>query len=80
MVEYPLFSHEPYRLTYPRLQTEATRLGIQVHRRVFTHIKDAFRAYPNTTAVFNCAGIGSLTLGGVEDKKIFSARVRNRSV
>jgi len=43
---------------------------------VFNHIRDAFRAYPQTTAVFNCTGIGALTLGGVEDKKIFSARVR----
>jgi D-amino-acid oxidase len=58
-----------------RLQTEATRLGIEVHRRVFGHIKDALRLYPQATAVFNCTGIGALTLGGVEDAKIFSARV-----
>ncbi|KAH3969704.1 hypothetical protein HBI56_060690 [Parastagonospora nodorum] len=58
----------------PWLQTECTRLGIEVHRRVFDHIRDAFRAYPNTTAIFNCTGLGALTLGGVEDKKIFSAR------
>jgi D-amino-acid oxidase len=59
-----------------RLQAECTKLGIEIHRRVFLHIRDAFRAYPNTTAIFNCTGIGALTLGGVEDKKIFSARVR----
>lgn len=52
------------------------RLGIEVHRRVFGHIKDAFRLYPQATAIFNCTGIGALTLGGVEDNKIFSARVR----
>ncbi|KAH7322455.1 hypothetical protein B0I35DRAFT_389355 [Stachybotrys elegans] len=58
----------------PWLQSEALKLGIPVHRRVFRHIKEAFEAYPNTTAVFNCTGIGALKLGGVEDNKIFSAR------
>lgn len=62
-------------MTSNRLQTEATRLGIEVHRRIFAHIRDAFRLYPDATAVFNCTGIGALTLGGVEDKKIYSARV-----
>ena len=62
-------------LTRRRLQAEATRLGIEVHRRVFSHIRDSFRAYPRTTAVFNCTGIGALTLGGVEDEKVYSARV-----
>ncbi|KEY74648.1 hypothetical protein S7711_08415 [Stachybotrys chartarum IBT 7711] len=58
----------------PWLQTEATTLGIEVHRRVFRHIKDAFRSYPQVTAIFNCTGIGALTLGGVEDQNIFAAR------
>lgn len=62
-------------LTPLRLQTEATRLGIEIHRRIFNHIQDAFRLYPQVGAVFNCTGIGALTLGGVEDSKIFSARV-----
>lgn len=63
-------------LTLFRLQTEMTRLGIEVHRRVFSHINEAFRLYPDAKAVFNCTGLGSLTLGGVEDRKIFAARVR----
>ncbi|KAL1861098.1 hypothetical protein Plec18170_001613 [Paecilomyces lecythidis] len=58
----------------PWLQMEATRLGIELHRRVFKHIKDVFTAYPQATTVFNCTGIGALTLGGVEDQKIFAAR------
>lgn len=74
-------SHGPHpkladSFTLARLQAEATRLGIEVHRRVFAHIKEALRLYPEKTAVFNCTGIGALTLGGVEDKSIFSARVR----
>lgn len=63
-------------LIYARLQAELTRLNVEIHRRVFSHITDAFRAYPETTAFFNCTGIGALTLGGVEDTKIFAARVR----
>jgi D-amino-acid oxidase len=57
------------------LQAECTRLGIEIHRRVFEHIDEALELYPGTTAVFNCTGLGALTLGGVEDKKMYSARV-----
>lgn len=64
-----------YHLTSGRLQFEASSRGIQIHRRVFNHIKEAFAQYPEASAVFNCTGLGALTLGGVEDEKIFSARV-----
>ncbi|RSM12378.1 hypothetical protein CEP52_002560 [Fusarium oligoseptatum] len=60
----------------PWLQAEATRLGIDIHRRIFGHIKEAFDLYPNSTAVFNCTGLGALTLGGVEDTKMFPARAK----
>lgn len=62
-------------LIRPRLQTEATRLGIEIHRRVFDHINEALELYPETTAVFHCTGLGALILGGVEDKSMYSARV-----
>ena len=42
---------------------------------MFGHIRDAFKVYPDTTAIFNCTGLGALTLGGVEDHKMFYARV-----
>ncbi|CAH0053785.1 unnamed protein product [Clonostachys solani] len=58
----------------PWLQTEAERRGIYIHRRIFGHIQEALDLYPQANAVFNCTGIGALTLGGVEDEKIFSAR------
>ncbi|KAM0699011.1 hypothetical protein Q7P36_001057 [Cladosporium allicinum] len=58
----------------PWLQAECTELGIEIHRRVFEHIDEALELYPEMNAVFNCTGLGALTLGGVEDKKMYSAR------
>lgn len=58
-----------------RLQAECTRLGIEIHRRVFEHIDEAMDLYPETSAVVNCTGLGALTLGGVKDDKMYSARV-----
>lgn len=58
-----------------RLQAECTRLGIEIHRRIFEHLDEALELCPEATAVFNCTGLGALTLGGVEDKSMYSARV-----
>ncbi|KAJ5895308.1 hypothetical protein N7495_006999 [Penicillium taxi] len=58
----------------PWLQMQANSLGIEIHRRIFKDIHDAFEEYPGTSAVFNCTGIGSLKLGGVKDEKMFAAR------
>ncbi|KAF2998795.1 hypothetical protein E8E13_000619 [Curvularia kusanoi] len=58
----------------PWLQAEATRLDIEFHRRIFDSIDDAFKRYPGTAAVFNCTGLGAMTLGGVEDNTMYPAR------
>lgn len=58
-----------------RLQMEAHSRGIEIHRKVFTDICEVFDLYPAASAVFNCTGLGSLTLGGVEDKLLYPARV-----
>lgn len=60
-----------------RLQAECARLGIEIHRRVFKHIDEALELYPEVDAVFNCTGLGALTLGGVEDQKMYPSRVSN---
>jgi hypothetical protein len=52
-----------------RLQLEAIKHRIKFHRKTFSHIEEAFELCPNATAVFNYTGLGSLNLGGVEDKK-----------
>ncbi|PVH94774.1 FAD dependent oxidoreductase [Periconia macrospinosa] len=58
----------------PWLQTEAFRLGIEIHRRILGHIDEAFELYPQATAVFNCTGLGAMSLGGVEDNSMYPAR------
>ncbi|SCV57853.1 related to D-amino-acid oxidase [Fusarium fujikuroi] len=58
----------------PWLQTEAIRLNIEIHRRIFGHIDEAFELYPQATAVFNCTGLGAMSLGGVADNSMFPAR------
>lgn len=58
-----------------RLQAEAGRLGIQICRKVFHDIDEAMAFDPQATAIFNCTGLGAMTLGGVQDMKMFAARV-----
>lgn len=55
---------------------EAAKAGITIHRRMFRDIKEAFVLYSQANVVFNCTGLGALILGGVEDKTVYSARVR----
>lgn len=54
---------------------EAYSRGIEIRRKIFTNIREVFNLYPEASAVFNCTGLGSLTLGGVEDKMLYPARV-----
>ena len=58
-----------------RLQMEAFSLGIEIHRKIFSDIREVFKMYTGASVVFNCTGLGSLTLGGVMDKKLYPARV-----
>ncbi|KAE8324446.1 putative D-amino acid oxidase [Aspergillus sergii] len=58
----------------PWLQMEAHSRGIEIHRKIFIDIREVFNLYPGASAVFNCTGLGSLTLGGVEDKMLYPAR------
>lgn len=58
-----------------RLQMEAYSRGIEIRRMIFSDIREVFTLYPDASAVFNCTGLGSLTLGGVEDNMLYPARV-----
>lgn len=69
-----IFVRGVFMLMESRLQAEAERLGIQIYRKIFYTIQEAFSFDPQAI-VFNCTGIGSMTLGGVEDNTMFSARV-----
>ncbi|KAI8186378.1 putative phosphoglycerate mutase [Colletotrichum sp. SAR 10_65] len=47
--------------------------GVSLLRRQITHIKEA-RISADVVAVFNCTGLGSYHLGGVEDKAMYPTR------
>lgn len=48
------------------------KLGIEFERKKLTHISQAY--LPGTIAVFNCSGIGALSLSGVKDSKVYPTR------
>ncbi|RDW62033.1 putative D-amino acid oxidase [Coleophoma cylindrospora] len=56
------------------LHIEAMKAGVQFHRRIYAHINEAFAEFPTTRTFFNCTGIGSYHLGGVEDKTLYPTR------
>ncbi|KAL1304348.1 hypothetical protein AAFC00_000746 [Neodothiora populina] len=58
----------------PWLQSQVLASGIAIHRAMFDSIEDLFRAYPGATAYFNCTGLGSYSLKGVEDKNVYPTR------
>ncbi|KAF2813020.1 FAD dependent oxidoreductase [Mytilinidion resinicola] len=58
----------------PWLQNEALKKGIKFVRRSYPHIDDVSRDFPQAAAVFNCTGLGSYSLGGVEDHDLYPTR------
>jgi hypothetical protein len=58
-----------------RLQVEALKAGIEIRRALYEDIRDVFKAYPEAKAVFNCTGLGSYSLKGVEDHELYPTRV-----
>lgn len=48
--------------------------GVTIVKKHINHIDEAF--LDHTSVVFNCTGLGSLTLGGVEDKDVFPTRAQ----
>jgi hypothetical protein len=62
-------------LLVERLQNEARRRKVGMHRRIYTHIEELFQDYPGATAYFNCAGVGAAKLKGVEDNKVYPTKV-----
>ncbi|THW64867.1 putative D-amino acid oxidase [Aureobasidium pullulans] len=56
------------------LQGEARRQGIEIRRGMFGSLDELFTAFPDANACFNCTGLGSYSLKGVEDKSIYPTR------
>jgi D-amino-acid oxidase len=58
-----------------RLQGEVLKRGISIHRTSVDNIRDFFESFPVVKTVFNCTGLGSHTLKGVEDDLLYPTRV-----
>jgi hypothetical protein len=58
-----------------RLQGQVLKQGIQIYRRTYDDIRELIKDYPNAKAIFNCTGLGSYHLKGVEDKLLYPTRV-----
>jgi len=58
----------------PWLQKQAVKQGVEFHRVTYTNICDLFRSFPGAQAYFNCTGLGSYSLKGVEDKLLLPSR------
>ncbi|CAG9985016.1 unnamed protein product, partial [Clonostachys byssicola] len=58
----------------PWLQAEAAKLGIELRRAIIDDLSEIPGQLPTTSAIFNCTGLGSLTLKGVEDQDVYPAK------
>lgn len=57
-----------------RLQGEAIQKEIEFRRETISDINEVLSKFPTAKAVFNCTGIGSYNLKGVEDKTMYPTR------
>ena len=48
--------------------------GIQIHRKTIPSISSVAESYPHAKAIFNCTGLGSFSLGEVQDKTMYPTR------
>lgn len=62
-----------------RLQNEVLKRGIEMQRTTVTDIRELTND-SSVKAVFNCTGLGSYNLKGVEDKTLYPTRVRTLSL
>jgi hypothetical protein len=68
------FSSAAWLIKYFRLSSQCLQAGIEMRRAHFDDIRHAFRDIPSD-AYFNCTGLGSYHLKGVEDKSVYPTRV-----
>lgn len=50
-------------------------MGVRMRRAIVDDLADITERFPGVSAVFNCTGLGALTLKGVEDKDVYPAKV-----
>ncbi|KAI9742604.1 MAG: hypothetical protein M1818_003745 [Claussenomyces sp. TS43310] len=56
------------------LQVEALKAGIEIHRRSYEDIRTVLRDFSGAAALFNCTGLSSYHLKGVEDHDLYPTR------
>lgn len=56
------------------LQNQCLSQGMEVHRKSFASLDEALRAYEGVDVLFNCTGLGSYHLGGVQDTSLYPTR------
>ncbi|KAL2069527.1 hypothetical protein VTL71DRAFT_14206 [Oculimacula yallundae] len=56
------------------LQNECLKNNIQVHRKTISSLTALNTLYPTTSAILNCTGLGSFSLGDVSDKTMYPTR------
>lgn len=62
----------------PRLQVQVLKAGIDLRRAKFDDINRLFESFPTAKAFFNCTGLGSYSLKGVEDHNVYPTKVRHQ--
>lgn len=63
-------------LNIARLQAQILAAGIVMRRKAYDSIHDLISDFPRAGAYFNCSGLGSYSLKGVEDHNLYPSRVR----
>lgn len=56
------------------LQNQCLSQGIDIHRKSFASLDEAFASYPDAKALFNCTGLGSYHLEDVKDTSLYPTR------
>lgn len=59
-----------------RLQVQVLKAGIDLRRAQFDDINSLFESFPMAKTFFNCTGLGSYSLKGVEDHNVYPTKVR----
>lgn len=62
----------------PRLQVQVLKVGIDLRRAQFDDINSLFESFPTAKTFFNCTGLGSYSLKGVEDHNVYPTKVRHQ--
>lgn len=61
-----------------RLQVQVLKAEIDLRRAQYDDINELFDRFPTAKTFFNCTGLGSYSLKGVEDHNVYPTKVRHQ--